>query len=214
MHIVNKILFPVLALSYMAIVTNVVYAQDKFIPTKHKSKITLGFDAGKQISFNRTNHPLSTTNKLPKANSGTFILRKAFSPRFTFETGLTYYSYQNNLPPVGEVLSKHSKAKQLSKLSVPVTIQYYFLPEQYKIRPFCGTGLLYDCNPKSADQSPMDTHSGNYNNADTKYISILFTQGVTFEINTKIQIRQSFHFIPGNASKTIGIDLGIGYTFP
>ena len=49
---------------------------------------------------------------------------------------------------------------------------------------------------------------------ETKYITILFTQGVTFEVNTKIQVTQSFHFIPSNTNSVIGIDLGIGYKLP
>jgi len=49
---------------------------------------------------------------------------------------------------------------------------------------------------------------------DTKYISILFTQGVIFEVSTKIQVNQSFHFIPESNAKRIGIDLGVGYQLP
>ena len=58
------------------------------------------------------------------------------------------------------------------------------------------------------------TPQNNYPQADTKYITILFTQGVTFEVNTKIELTQSFHFIPTNTTNIIGIDLGIGYKIP
>ena len=54
----------------------------------------------------------------------------------------------------------------------------------------------------------------NKRQSDTKNITILFTQGFTFEVNTKIQVSQSLHFIPGNTTKVIGIDFGVGYKFP
>ena len=50
--------------------------------------------------------------------------------------------------------------------------------------------------------------------SDTKYITIVFTQGVTFEVNTKIEVSQSFHFIPENNNTVIGINLGVGYKIP
>jgi len=71
---------------------------------------------------------------------------------------------------------------------------------QYNIKPFCQTAPIY--NDGGYNYSPQ---------AGTKCISILFTQGVTFEINTKIEIGESFHFIPNNNNRVIGIDLGIGY---
>jgi outer membrane protein W len=103
------------------------------------------------------------------------------------------------------------------KLSMPVTVQYYFLPEKSRVRPYCGAGLQGNILTNTGSPAPFtDGLPTEYYNTqpDTKYITILFTQGVTFEVNTKIEVNQSFHFIPGSTNKVIGIDLGIGYKIP
>ena len=85
------------------------------------------------------------------------------------------------------------------------------------MRPFCGAGV--QCNMLQGNNNVPsftgDVNPVTYNpQPDTKYITIFFTQGVTYEINTKIEITQSIHFIPENTNSVIGIDLGIGFKLP
>ncbi len=103
-------------------------------------------------------------------------------------------------------------------VGVPVTVQYYFLPEKHKLHPYFGAGLQYQYNLNS-NIAPITGDGRNIPalpipQPGTKYLNILFTQGVTFEINTKIQISESIHFSPGSTDKVIGIDLGLGYKLP
>jgi len=143
------------------------------------------------------------------------VLRKAIKPHFKFETGVTYSQFQN------QAFIQKNKFNHTLKpysLSLPATLQYFFLPEKCKLHPYCGAGLQYNINIRPNTISPFSGDASSATSAGsetgTKYISIVFTQGVTYEINTKIQVTQSFHFIPNNNNKILGIDLGVGYTIP
>ena len=100
-----------------------------------------------------------------------------------------------------------------SKINIPLTLQYHPLCCGAKIDPFVGMGLQYNFNTATSSQSNPELTFQN-TNTGTKYISILFTQGVTYEINTKIDVDESIHFIPGTGSKSLGFNVGIGYKLP
>ena len=214
----NKILSCSLLLSYLTIASFSVFAQSKIkrATKKQEHKTTIGIQTGKEITFGTTPQLHGRKNTLHYGSSKSLVLRKCLNSHFKAEAGLSYNSpeNQNNL-----ALFPNKGSQRQSNISLPLTIQYYFLPEKYRLRPYCGAGVQGTISANTGNNQPpyngMDVRQ-DYSSAqtDTKYITILFTQGVTFEINTKIQVSQSFHFIPGNTTKVIGLDLGIGYKFP
>jgi outer membrane protein W len=200
-----------LSIGILFLLTSALCVQGKN-KTKHahpKNKVTIGFQTGKEYSFGNTS---IRQGKLQQYNKTGIVLRKPLSNHFKAEAGISYAT-----PPsqccVSNIYGTNQKIG--STLTLPATIQYYMLPKCCKLQPYIGTGLQYNFNgknivsPFTGEGSKIPAGSA----ADTKYISIVFTQGVTFEINTRIQITQSFDFVPA-ADKTIGIDLGIGYTLP
>ena len=201
----QKILPFMLALWTLSIASITVYAQSEAKQTKkeNRGRTTFGIQAGKEITLVA---PFGKRSKAHYSNNKSLVLKQQINQHFKVETGLNFAS-----------TGKVNSVEKISKLSLPVTLQYYFLPDKYKLRPYCGAGVqgkLYSSenlpSTVNTDTQP-DPHS---NTADKKYITILFTQGVTFEVNTKIQVNQSLHFIPGNSSRVIGIDIGVGYKFP
>ena len=104
-------------------------------------------------------------------------------------------------------------------LSIPTTIQYYFLSNKFRVHPFCGAGLQCEYSIRQGNAIIPTNDSRNVQQISTllpgkMYVNLLFTQGVMFEINTKIRITESIHFVPGNSDRSIGIDLGLGYRLP
>ncbi len=219
MSTLYKIFLATLAISYMALASVCVYGQNKLLRPKLKQKqsVSLGFQSGRELLFHSSPLIHSRQSKVHYSISNTLFLRKPVNTHFKIETGIKYSAIQN-IPVKINGIGKESFIipKTNRSLSIPVTIQYYFLPENSRIHPYCGAGLQYNING-NGNISPFksEIHSDDVvQNGGTKYISILFTQGITFEINTKIQLNQSFHFIPGSTDKTIGIDIGIGFNIP
>ena len=215
----NKIYSSIVALSFLTSVSICGYAQSKTKQTQKTEKhpITIGFQTGRELLFNSSPLIHSKQSKVHYSISKSLVLRKPLTPHFKIETGLKYTSIE---PVLTNSISFQGKIRSKAySFSIPVTIQYYLLSEKYRLRPFCGAG--FQCNffesknNQPSMQPGMDAMQQYYNpQNDTKYITILFTQGVTFEVNTKIEISQSFHFIPENTNNIIGIDLGIGFKIP
>ena len=218
----NKILITVLAIGYMAIGSSCVYGQvvnPILTAKKHKNNLTIGFQTGTEAPFN-SQLLNSGQIKTRYAISSTLVLRKTINQHFKIESGLKYSVVENStLCPTEKYISSKTRRNQPCSVSLPFTIQYYFLPENSRVRPYVGAGMQYNLVSNFNTISPFTTYAQSDINSEqsltgTKYINILFTQGITFEINTKIQLSQSIHFKPGNPNKTIGIDLGIGYKLP
>lgn len=184
-----------------------VFAQSK-IPgagKKEKTKATFGIQAGKELLLGQnaaaTNH---AKHRCINSKSITYI--QPITKNLKIETGV-------NLG----ILPKTKGTERLNKISVPLTVQYYLRPEKCKLRPYCGAGIQGKTYSGEEPASSIKTDvqcQHNSHSADTKYITLLFTQGVTFEVNTKVQVSQSLHFIPGSNNKEIGINFGVGYKFP
>lgn len=216
----NKIFLFALTVLSMVTVSVPGFAQNKIksVLKKENAGITIGFQSGKEILFSTTPQVHNKQNKTRYGSAKSLVIRKPINAHFKLETMLGYTSIQNN-PPIFFGAGKINNYLKPSSFSLPVTIEYYFLPEKNKLRPFCGAGFQCNCpNGKNNNPSPlsgMDVNVPYYNSqADTKYITILFTQGVTFEVNTKIEITQSIHFMPENSNNAIGVDLGIGFKIP
>ncbi len=218
MHLPNKILSCTLLLCYLTIASFTVFAQNKIKHTIKKEDhkgLTLGIQSGRELLFNSTPLIHSKQNKVHYGINKSLVLRKPLNAHFKAEAALNYGTMQSaSFQSTGFYSNKITGQ---NKLSAPVTLQYYFLPEKCRVRPYCGAGIQGNILTSNFNPTPFsDVGVNQYTNTqqDTKYITILFTQGVTFEVNTKIEVSQSFHFIPGNANKVIGVDLGIGYKIP
>jgi len=211
-----KILTGVLLLLGLTLISICGRGQSKTKLANKKHGITIGFQSGREVLQNQSSLFNNKQSKMLYGINHNLVLRKAIKPHFKFETGVTYSEFQNQA-----FIQKNRSNHTLKpySLSLPATLQYFFLPEKCRLHPYCGAGLQYNLNiasntisPFSGDAPSATSVVGSENG--TKYISILFTQGITYEINTKIQVTQSFHFIPSNNNKTFGIDLGVGYTIP
>lgn len=168
------------------------------------------FQVGKRVSIQSCRK-----KQIPMNNTGV-IFRRPITNHFKVEAGMTYGTSQSQCC-ISSLLANNNAGQKSYKLTLPASIQYYVLPKCCKLQPYMGAGLQYNFSNKSNTLSPFSGDARKVSNTNnpggTQYISILFTQGITFEINTKIQVTQSFHFIP-DANRTFGIDLGIGYTLP
>ncbi len=122
------------------------------------------------------------------------------------EAGLTY-AVLRDYCCLESLISTNKK-----NITLPLTVQYFLFNGKNKIQPFIGAGLQYNIdatNTTRNSQANIESLPAE-SSTDKKYISLLFTQGITYEISTKIHITQSIHFIPTN-EKNIGIDIGIGF---
>jgi hypothetical protein len=213
----NKISVIGVALSYMAIAPVSLFGQSKpkYNKNKHKSEIIMGFRIGKDLVYK--NEMNANRRKRSYLSTNSIVLSVPLANHVRVESGISY----NILSTLNARTGDNFLTKP-NTINVPVTIQYYFLPEKQQLRPYCGIGFQYEyCLSigNTSTQYPRDNSSNDkYQEqncwAGTKYINILFTQGVSFEINTKIQVSGAIHFIPETAVKQIGIDLGFGYKLP
>ena len=203
----KTIMFSALLLWLLSVTSLSVFAQSKLKKTtkQESHKTTFGIQLGKESSFTHSPFAGGKHAKTQYTNKS-LILKRQLSSHLKVEAGLNVGTCNCN---------KQGTGSAVSKVSLPLTLQYYFLPEKYKIRPYCGAGV--QGNIVAIDNIAATSYEGrqqNEKNSGTKNITILFTQGVTFEVNTRIQVNQSLHFIPGNNTKVIGIDFGVGYKFP
>jgi len=207
----RKLLLYILPVMLLLAATTV-YAQAKHKSIKHHSNYTIGFQSGREFLFNSSPAIRTHQSKIHTGVSSSLVLRRPIGNHLAVAAGVNYYPSNTAV----KKLSDKSFATQPYKFALPVTVEYYFLPRERKLRPFVGAGAQYNLlgtagntsiSPFTDNSSTSQTNSV----AGTKYINILFTQGVTFEINTRIQLTESIHFIPDNNNCSFGIDLGIGF---
>ena len=208
----NKILslFLILWLSSIASFTVLAQTNIKKAEKKTDKRVVLGIQTGKEILLSTPS--IHGQTKIHSATTKSIVLKKSLNERFKIETGINYATNTG----MDCFCGKRTANLKSSKISLPISLQYYFLPEKYRLHPYCGAGVQGCLSGDNNQLSINNTESTDYNKrqSDTKNITILFTQGFTFEVNTKIQVNQSLHFIPGNTTKVIGIDFGVGYKFP
>ena len=204
-----------IAVAFVALATTTVhsYAKCKAIHSKPSKPITVGVETGKMLSFVPEPGFKSRSYNVYHSDNKSIFLRRSLGNHFKVQTGITCAC-----TPIRYVQARNVRlAATQYHMSLPVSIQYYFASPHSRLRPYCGAGVQYNC--------PAYLSSGNTTAADqafqttgllpaTQRISIVFTQGMVFEVNTKIQITQSIHVIPTISDKAIGIDIGIGFTIP
>jgi hypothetical protein len=206
----RKILLLAIASSCLTTGSFVLYGQNQICKkSRIKHPVTIGFQSGKSFLFGKS-MPTKKFNGHYFSNNSINI-NMTINKHFRAEGGISYNTTPNQSNITNELGGKPSPFKY-SSVSVPFTLQYYPLPHHCRLQPYCSVGFQYNNNPANITSSAGDNNANDNVQSGTKYISIIFAQGMTFEINTKIQITQSFHFIPESADKFIGFGLGIGYT--
>jgi OmpW family len=197
-----------IALSSSLLLALTICHSNAFAVNKKKSKAQprttmIGFRSGRDYLFNTTPSLHSKSAKMREAISNGVVFRKNIIPhikaeaQFNMDKPAVFPGFTNNL--------------NKNKFSLPLTIQYHPFCEKAKLSPYCGIGVQYNANP---DAIPQSTEGTNQQVNGTKYINLVFTSGVTYEVNTKINITENIHFIPEASHPVFGIDLGIGCKLP
>lgn len=200
-----------LAVPCVALTSGIVLGQDGFYKQKKVPSFTIGFKTGREQLFSSLSANKGT-NKIQSATRNTFVFRKPINRHFKVETGLSYSTIQNNTATIKGLDKKNIVRPNKNTTSIPMTLQYYFIPAKSRVQVYCGAGVQCNINRASNPLPNFNSHLNPDYRAitGTKYINVMITQGITLQINTRIQLNQSFHFIPG-ADTAIGFDLGIGY---
>lgn len=184
--------------------------------TSHCAKKTdwvVGYSAGEQMLLGNTT---SLTGKYAFTNS--VSARKNIDDRWSLEFELNVSIIKKE--PSGNVVSitNEGVCKEYN-VSVPVTVQYNFLPKDSKVKPYIGAGVQY--NVYQEKYSEYDFYEGFAKKVTSiktysPYASFVITQGVTYDISPRIQIKESIHFLPQintHSNSAVGVSFGIGFKF-
>lgn len=210
MFLTNRILSIFVPLSVMTLASLCVHAKNKKHHPQPQQKIVIGYKMGEEITGTRS--PIGFHRQPVKEYTTTksVYVRKSLNDHLRLESGLSY-STGNQAP----IINKNRFATP-DRIALPLSIQYSFRPGRCRLKPFCGAGVQYDFNTasKTVAYPNPDIYNHTGQPGGSQYISILFVQGMTFEVSTKIQVTQSFHFIPNYEERIFGIDLGIEFSIP
>lgn len=179
------------------------FSQERAARIDHS--FTVGFE--RQIISLYTSITPAVSDKV-KAAANDFnriFLRIRLTNRFRIQTGLSYKDIDKMLCNTG----KCSAFNMLSnyQVTVPLTIQYQMLDHQSRIHPYFGAGVQYNLNAQNNSASTLDPALA----TRLRYLNIIFTQGLIYDITPNLQITQSIHMVPQNGMKPVGVNLGIGY---
>lgn len=181
--------------------------------TKLDHKFTIGFERRVYTLYPNT-VALSKRTTQAADNSNRILFRMRLTTRFRLETGLSFAAIDRIL---NTRINKTLNIYQPCKVSAPITIQYQFGSDKKRLRPYFGAGVQYTHQVISANgDATISKDANDYNNRSLsntlKYMNIIFTQGIIYDINPDFQISQSLHIIPeGQGIKPIGINIGVGY---
>lgn len=189
-------------------------AQDSCLAHNKKKDWVIGYSAGEQMLLGSPG-PASGKYAFTNTISG----KTNIDDRWALDLEINVSVVKKE--PVGNTVSitNEGMCKEYN-VSVPVTIEYNFLPKQNKLRPYVGAGVQYSVYQESYNE--YDFYEGVAKRvtsikANTPYASFVITQGVTYDISPKIQIKESLHFLPQTGSQTnnsaLGLSLGIGFKF-
>jgi outer membrane protein W len=134
--------------------------------------------------------------------------------RFRMETGLSFAAIDRIL---ANRIDKTVNIYQPCKLNIPLTIQYQFGSDKKRLRPYFGAGVQYTQQIISSNgETGISRDANDYYNRSlsntVKYMNIIFTQGIIYDINPNLQVSQSLHIMPhASGFKPIGINIGVGY---
>ena len=189
---------------------SIAYSQgyDRSNLTKIEHKYTIGFERQVYTLYNNNRVGISNKTKTAEEYTNRILFRMKVTTRLRLETGLSFRD-------INKILSNNGKqAKTItfnSPLinSIPLTIQYQLQNERKRLRPYIGTGVQFYNGNSSPNTAIVNDEMGISNGL--KYINIIFTQGLIYDITPDLQISQSIHIIPDNGIRPIGINIGVGY---
>lgn len=175
----------------------------RFIHPPFTLGLTRGID---YLDVSRTGY----ASKLNGIATTGMLIRIPIITQFKVETGLKYshilQATANNSTTVSNAMPTPN-----STISVPITIQYYLNPGN-RIQSYLGIGTMLSMSnvnsPALLGKEVAPATTGN------KFISLMFTQGIIFEINTKINISEEIHILNTDGKKTMGFNVGVGFKVP
>lgn len=173
--------------------------------TRIEHTFTIGFE--RQVASLYRPKPVDVSERVKTAEQrfNRLFLRIKLTNRFRIQTGLSYKD-------IDRMLCKSGKCQTFNMLSnyqmsVPLTIQYQLLDHQSRLHPYFGAGVQYNLTTRNSGDATLDPALV----TRLKYLNIIFTQGLIYDITPDLQITQSIHVVPQNGMKPIGVNLGIGY---
>lgn len=198
------------ALSVACIGAAFAQTYDRSSLTKLDHKFTIGFERQVYSLYIPREVKMSDKTNQAEQSCNRIIFRMKLTNRFRMETGLSYRDINNILSNN----NRYTRGLDISKpcrLSVPLTIQYQLQNERRRLRPYFGAGVQYfrDFQSRENRDGKYIFNQGLSNSL--KYLNIIFTQGLIYDVTTDLQITQSLHVVPGNGNNNIGLNFGIGY---
>jgi len=124
-------------------------------------------------------------------------LRRYINNNIALETSIVYGAIEN-------------KMGKTTLLSLPLTAQYFFNHKK-KLRPYIGAGIIYNQQKTTAAIVYGTDRPGTMQK--TRNTNLQLSQGITYNISTKIEINESIHIVPKtlNNCSEIGMEIGIGF---
>jgi len=189
---------------------SIAYSQgyDRSKLTKIDHRYTIGFERQVYTLYNNNKVGISNKTKMAEEYTNRILFRMKLTTRLRLETGLSFRDINN-------ILSNNAKQPQTISLnsplinSIPLTIQYQLQNDRKRLRPYIGTGVQFYNGNNAPNTEIVNDERGISNGL--KYINIIFTQGLIYDITPDLQISQSIHIIPDNGIRPIGINIGVGY---
>jgi hypothetical protein len=179
-------------------------------PCRMSKRLSIGFERQVYSIYRPGTIVLTERTKKAAEQCSMILVRMKLTSRFRLETGLSYKD-------IDRLLSINSRQACINmngpcSVSVPLTIQYQLLNERSRIHPYFGAGIQYsNYTQRSITRDGRDIINDPTITNSVKYMSIIFTQGLIYDVTPNLQITQSIHILPENGMKPIGINLGIGY---
>jgi hypothetical protein len=142
---------------------------------------------------------------------GVFV-KKDWNDQLSMNIELNYATIKNTGTSKNIFTAKGTG--KMYNISIPVTVEYNIRLSK-KLKTFVGTGVVFNT---SQDSYTLFNFKEGYVNSvktiktNTSTGSLIFTQGITYDISPRISIKESVHFIPKGPCncKQYGIAFGIG----
>jgi len=176
-------------------------------PQKPGNEWELGLQSGAALLIE---NPYNTQPNKYAFNQGVYV-RKDVNDHVSMKVEVNYASIKSTMGSKDMFTAKG--VGKLYNLSIPVTVEYNISMSK-KLKTFVGAGLVINTSQDS--YTLYNFKEGYVNTVKTIKTSstsgsIIFTQGVTYDISPRIRLSQSVHFIPRGACncKQLGINFGI-----
>lgn len=193
-------------------VAGLVCAQEK--QYRHKPflrGVELGFYGRTELGF--LNHkPARLQFKQPE-----MFIRLPLSRHWKAEVSINRQQFFSGIQSSNADVQRVAAYNSECGVTMPASIQYYFLNPSSKVRPFVGMGGWLFATSRGGAMNctnPESRQGINSGYRGPNFISVFYTQGITIEVNTHLQITQSIHFYNQGDAGNVEMTVGIGYRLP